>query len=410
MESYDFKECLNQLGINSLSPDLELFYQKWQQWPDTRHSFIRRSFITEMADEYKLPKAQENRLYEAVDEIEKNDMLLFFSNFLTNDMCHARHRCDLDDYRSMEPKKAMKNWDLYSFLVLMACIEPSKERLANKGIPEEYYKNIPHVPLSKQMKKLGETGNGCVEDFPWDMNFYTHSIFLLDRFYFIPFRFYEDMVVYQRKDQKKTIAFFTKPVSIRRDGQINGVNGQTDCRPFLTQYEEKEGYISGTPILPKGIVKNQCVTLEADQWNRVLEKGDILLGTHIPGGPGYCPERLLNSVSMAADFYQTYFNEIPIKGFGSESWLYDPHLRLLLPPESNICRMQDQMYLYPIESGDGQMWNELYGSTQTPPKKLNTRLEKKAWSFMQKGGRFTPAGMFILLGDIHKINTGGIYG
>ena len=79
-----------------------------------------------------------------------------------------------------------------------------------------------------------------------------------------------------------------------------------------------------------------------------LKKGDILLGTHIPGGPGYEPSRLKSSIQWAGDFFDRYFPEIPVKGFGSESWLYDPHLRLLLKENANILKMQDQMYIYPI--------------------------------------------------------------
>lgn len=205
--------------------------------------------------------------------------------------------------------------------------------------------------MKKQFEKLDATGDGSVEDFPWDMNFYTCSIFFLDRFYFIPYRLDENIRVFRHRQTKQVLAFYAEPLALRRDGQLDGVNGVHDPAAVRIGYREDEDSITGCPISPTGLLTDKCTTLRKTDWELVLQKGDILLGTHIPGGPGYTPDRLKSSLQWAADFFSRYFPEIPFKGFGSESWLYDPHLRLLLKEDSHIVQMQNQMYIYPIESG-----------------------------------------------------------
>ncbi|HBD01697.1 MAG TPA: hypothetical protein DC053_23745, partial [Lachnoclostridium sp.] len=61
----------------------------------------------------------------------------------------------------------------------------------------------------------------------------------------------------------------------------------------------------------------------------------MLLALHVPSGPGYNPERLKNSMVLALDFYKTYFPELPVKGFWSESWLYDSRLSLVLDHDTS---------------------------------------------------------------------------
>lgn len=405
LSSYSFADCCAYTGITGLAPELSGFYEAFCQKDAAETCFIRIPFVDEVLERYQIEGGLKQRVWEAVREIEEDEILLGFTRFLTADMCGARHRCDLDDYHAMVPEKAMKNQDLYSMLLLMACIEPSMERLRNLAVPRELYESIPYIPLKEQMRRYRETGEGWVHDFPWDMNFYTCSIFRFDRFYFIPYRLEDDIAVFSSQEQNRTVAFFKEEVKLRRDGQRDGVNGIFDEGAFSSQFREQGRTICGTPINPCGIVEDTLVSLEAGEWVQVLGKGDILLGTHIPGGEGYTPERLKTSMGLAKDFFDAYFPEMPIRGFGSESWLYDPHIRLLLGEKSNICRMQDQMYIYPVLSGDGQMWGELYGNGDKPPVELKTTLQKRVWEYVQEGGRMTPASMFLLYGDMGRIGV-----
>ena len=159
----------------------------------------------------------------------------------------------------------------------------------------------------------------------------------------IPFRLDDPIQVFRKG--KETVAFFTEPRRIRRDGMLDGVNGQYDPEAFDIRYEEKDGVVTGWPICPAGTVEPQPRSIALSEWEMVLQKGDILMGFHIPGGAGYDPQHLRDDCLACYEFFRKWFPEIEIKGFGSESWLYDPHLAMLLEGRGNIAMMQRQMYI-----------------------------------------------------------------
>ena len=403
MANLTFQECLKHTGIE-LNEELEQFYLEYCQDPD-EEPVLDREYLKEVALRFEVGEAHLKRMLEALDEIEADPVLHWFTRFLVRDMCAARHRCDMDDYDAMVPT-CMKNGDLYSFLLLIACVPRSIKRLEDLGVPAYFYRDIPYNPMQRQFEKLKKTGDGTVADFPWDMNFYTCSIFFLDRFYFIPYRLDENIRVYRNRETGETVAFYAEDMKIRRDGQMDGVNDVTDDEAYAITFAHENGKIMGTPISPAGLMEKDPVELDENRWELVLRQGDILLGTHIPGGPGYEPARLKSSIQWAGDFFARYFPEIPVKGFGSESWLYDPHLRLLLNENANILKMQDQMYIYPIESGGDMMFRELFlGNDHPTEADCHSSLQRKALDRVRKGGQFTACAMFILLEDAAKVGA-----
>lgn len=399
-----FEDAVAHAKIGGVPEALRPLYDQFSK-DYAPHPLMRRAFLAEACDRFDPGDKGRDRLHAALDEIEADPVLLMLSNFLRADICAARHRLDLDDYHAMQPECGMQNKDLYSFLILLSCIEPSMSRLAKRGVPEESYQKIAFTMVEKQMKKLRETGNGKVDDFPWDMNFYTCSIFRIGRFFFIPFKLDDAIAVYRRKDE--TVAFFSEKTRVRRDGELDGVNGQFDPEAFDTEYARTANEVIGNPISPAGLVLREKKRLDLREWTLVLQKGDILLGTHIPSGPGYDPENLRKSTQEAYAFYRKWFPEIEIKGFGSESWLYDPHLAMVMEGRGNVPAMQRQMYVYPIESGDGMFWHELFGSKK-PVEELEakTSMQKAALAYLKKGGLFTVSSMFILAQDVDRIETG----
>ena len=407
MANLTFQECLKYTGIE-LDGEMERFYQEFCENPDEQ-PVVDREYLNDLAIRFELPDEIRDRMHEALDEIEADEALHWFTKFLIRDMCAARHRCDLDDYQAMTPS-CMKHADLYSFLLLIACVPRSIKRLEEQGVPAYFYRDIPYTPMKRQFEKLKKTGVGTVSDFPWDMNFYTCSIFFLDRFYFIPYRLDENIRAYRNRESGEVLTFYAEEMRVRRDGQIDGVNGIADEKAYTVTFSDTDGKIVGTPVNPAGLFETAQVELGADDWELVLKQGDILLGTHIPGGPGYEPARLKSSIQWARDFFERYFPEIPVKGFGSESWLYDPHLRLLLKEESKIPQMQNQMYVYPIESGSEMMYVELFGGNEEPTEAdCHSSLQRAALDYARKGGQFTACSMFILREDADKVG-GVLYG
>lgn len=400
-----FQYYVDYCGIENVPKGIEIYFESYEE--DRKQELLTRSFLKEILGRFEVPEHHAKKLYEVLEEIEDDEDLFLFSKFLVQDMCSARNRMDHDSYTVMKPERLKESKEFYSFLLLLSCVEPSMEMLRQKGVPESYYENIPFIPMRNQFKKLVEKQDPAVSDFPWDMNFYTASIFLLDRFFFIPFK-YEDEITFYRNSKTHEVKALMGPLkTFRGDGEYNGVNGIIDDeQSFETLWIEDEHRISAFAVSPMGYVQNKIETIQKEEWLPVLSKGDILLALHIPSGPGYTPERLRNSMELAENFYSTYFPEIAYKGFGSESWLYDPHLSLILSEEtSNIVKVQRQFYIYPIEEGDSMLRYEVFGSREAEIKSITpvNSLQRRVMLYMNSGKRFNTHSMVVLKGDVEKI-------
>jgi hypothetical protein len=76
-----------------------------------------------------------------------------------------------------------------------------------------------------------------------------------------------------------------------------------------------------------------------------LNEGDCFLDVHVPSGGRLNEAECLESFEMAKEFFPKYLN-YNFKAFGCETWLFDPILKVLLPPESNILMFQRLFKIY----------------------------------------------------------------
>lgn len=410
MESrLNYNECIAYCDFDYLPEGLEEKYKRYE--PNNKTHLIPRDFLSELFEQYQIPENTQQWLVQGIEAIEKDAVLFLFTKFLVEDMCSARNRCDEAFYTNMTPGCMKQYGDLYSFLLLLACVVPSIKMLQERSVPKVYYEKIPHQPLKDQFKKMVLHGDSMVHDFPWVMNFYTCSIFLLDRFYFIPYRFEDNFTMFRHVDTHKVIAFRHAGEEFRSDGQRNGINDVYDPQGhFTSEWEENVDDIQANRINPMGFVEGEPTSILKKEWEPVLQQGDLLLALHIPSGPGYNPERLKNSMTMAIEFYGKYFPELSIQGFWSASWLYDTRLSLILDNEqSNIVQVQRQFYNYPTLEGDDMLRNEAFGDIKADPVgnpgQFTTSLQRAAADYMRTGARFNTLSMIVLKEEIDKIGS-----
>ncbi|MGB4661511.1 MAG: acyltransferase domain-containing protein, partial [Mobilitalea sp.] len=331
---FEFEECVVYCGFDNLPEGLSQYFDLYEE--KEQSYLIGKVFLQDIFDRYQIPQEKQSIMLSAIDEIEQDTVLFYFTKFLVWDMCSARNRCDIDNYTNMMPVCLKEYKEFYSLLLLFACVEPSMQLLMDRGVPLEYYQQIPYQPMEAQLRKWLDKDDISVSDFPWDMNFYTCAIFLMDRFFFIPYKFGDNLTMYRNHSTNKVIALRHADEEFRRDGQVNGINKVFDeTGKFTSVWLEEADFITANPISPMGYVQKEPITIHKEDWDTALEPGDTLLALHVPSGPGYTPERLRTSMMLALEFYKKYFPELPIKGFWSESWLYDSRLSLILDNEKS---------------------------------------------------------------------------
>ena len=372
---------------------------------DEKELLPRETLLSVLAANH-VPAEKQAALLEALEEANKVPELVELAHVMAKDAVRGLVRCHAVEFHQPRPE-CLTGFarEAYAFLYTQLCVLEGRKALRKRGIPEEYDADIPERMTTKQLKKYVETGDISFDDYPWDMNFYCCQIFFLDRFYFIPYRWGGSPEAWRNTETGEVTALWHAGVRIRRDGQIDGVNGIHDPEAFTTVFRETNDTVTGNRVLPEGLVSPEVVTLDKKTWRKALGDDDYLLALHIPGGEGYTPERVKSSCEKALAFYDRYYPEYHYIGFWSESWLYDPGLREIVKPDRNIVRVQKQFYCYPVEEGDRMIRLEVLGDENADYRKLTPRnsLERGMFDVWARGERFHTTGMFLLREEVPRI-------
>ena len=357
--------------------------------------------LQEVLDLHRVPEDKKGMLLKALDEANAVPELVELAHVMAKDAVRSLIRCTVIGHVQPKPQ-CLTGFarDAFGFLFTQMCVIEGRKALRSRGVPETYDLDIPERMTRKQLEKFVTTGDINFDDYQWDINFYCCGIFLLDRFYFIPYRWWGSPQAWRHVHTGKVVAVWEGGARVRRDGQLDGVNGVFDDEAFETVYEETERSVTANPVSPEGTIRKEPITLDKSEWQLALKEGDYLLALHIPGGEGYTTERVRKSCMMALEFYQTYYPEYAYAGFWSESWLYDPGLARLLGPERNISRVQRQFYCYPTMEGDRMARKEMRHDPETAARSTLTQGMLDAWA---RGERFHTTGMFLLREEVPDV-------
>ena len=126
---------------------------------------------------------------------------------------------------------------------------------------------------------------------------------------------------------------------LHRDGMTLGSKNYKDEEgAWEADVEETDDAYIGHPYDERGFVKKEKVTLKKSEWTKILERGDDVLGVHIPPGGGLSEELVNESFEKTKQFLAEYFPDFKYKGFVCESWLMDPQLVDMVGESSNIAK------------------------------------------------------------------------
>ena len=367
---------------------------------------LPRDTLQYVLDLNHVPSDKQDRLFDALDAANAVPELVELSRVMAKDAVRALHRCTACEFT--QPKPACLEGfarDAFGFLFSQLLALEGRKQLRARGIPEKYDLDIPERMTRRAMTKYVETGDINFDDYPWDANFFCCAIFLLDRFYFIPYRWGDTPQAWRNTRTGEVAALWKDGDRVRTDGQLDGVNGITDPDAFTTSFAETETTVTGHPVRPDGYILKDPVTLDKRVWKKALGEGDYTIALHIPGGEGYTPERVRRSCRMALDFFDRYYPEYRYAGFWSESWLYDPGLAKLLGPDRNISRVSRQFYCYPTMEGDAMFRTEVLNDPDADYHDIRPRttLEKRLFAAWDRGERFHTTGMFLLREEADRV-------
>ena len=178
-----------------------------------------------------------------------------------------------------------------------------------------------------------------------------------------------------------------------------------DTRDVWTaKYSESNGKATGHIVHPKGTVLRNPTILDLSEWIRVLQKGDPVLDIHIPEGGGMGIDVCFDSMRRALEFFPKHFPWFDFKSFSCRSWIFNPELADIYTPTCNCVKLQEDSYLYPLESRGKTGLFFVFDREDVDPKSAprDTSLRRAFIDHLEKGGVFRGGGMFILKEDLDE--------
>ena len=265
--------------------------------------------------------------------------------------------------------------------------------------PADVLRNFRDVgAYSRQYKKLrGRYGLGndawcalCVT--PW-LNTARHLRFA-------PVALWYDYMFYRHRESGQALVLAGGGMGLRADGLLPAAGE----RPaFYTVYEREGKRALAHRVSPAGYVRPAAGWIDLSAYEPLLRQGDILLGFHIPEGPGYDIPTCRASFAAALALFGEVYPEVSHKGFLCDSWLFSPHLQLMMKPEdSRILRIQREMYMIPIHSDKEAFAVFLYGLDRLPPPErlpADTRLRACVRDWLMAGRHLSVGGALLPLAD-----------
>lgn len=189
----------------------------------------------------------------------------------------------------------------------------------------------------------------------------------------------------------------------RADGLADGCNGVFDPCAWSPTITERGGVVSGHPVSGDGRALAEPVELDIQEWELALGSGCQAIEVHIPAESGrLSPGACADSFRQAAEFYGRRDPPVRYAAFTCWSWLLDPGLARIIPPESNIVRFQRLFRPVPVCGDESQAYDLVFGSSSVEPARApgSTFLQRAIAEYVASGNRMRSSAGFVLWDEI----------
>lgn len=298
------------------------------------------------------------------------------------------------------------NRGLFYLLIGMAMVPRLRDYHKVLRIPEEITRETARqiFCICGSYRRAHDGYSGMfINQLTWLRNYINGNIFLrIGRleYWLMPFR--GGVTVYRHRNSGEMIALAEAGQEYSKSGYLNGDTAVPGDEPgWVSALSSSGSEVQGYPVLPQGHGLQQEISLPLAEWDLVLKRGDWVLDIHIPSGGGMSLEACRDSLQRAAAFFKTRFpDRLPV-AFTSASWIFSPQLEELLPQDSNLVKLLQELYLYPIPALSKNIWfvflQESFDPVTAPRK---TSLQRVLYDYLVDNHYWRSQGMLFLLDNL----------
>ncbi|MBP5407814.1 MAG: hypothetical protein J6Y42_01580 [Bacilli bacterium] len=397
-----YQELIKNIGYKRLSKKYDASYDSFINYLKDKDIdlsyFIDKDYLLNLKNTLDLSDEVYEYFLSHLDTFNNNKDLVLTSHYLKYLLFYFEEPSLNDIFQS--PKCKLYQNDVFEAFVLMSIVLERIDALRKRGMKNDVLK--PRLGIIKRI--LSHHIRRDYGNFRWaSFDFYINLFNAKALSFMIPYVFDANIHIFRSKNNK-TIILAGSGERIRKDGQLDGVNGIKDYA-FTTSYKETKKEYIGYYIDPKGFYTDKIMKLDKNEWNEFIKEGDYILEMHVGGHYKY--EDNILAFKEAIAFAHQYFSEYDFKAIYGYSWLFSPQIPQLISNESsNILRMFKTGYIVPCSSGEKLAFDFIYEDPDMTIDKMptNTTLLKNIKDFYLQGNRINCGMYFLMIDDIDKID------
>ena len=295
---------------------------------------------------------------------------------------------------------------LLNVLVMLAAVPEMLDVYHRLGIPADLYRDtISDLRLwmetdyyHHRYQRWGIT--------PWIARWLCHHwrgiILQLGRLQFSLGKFGGRLNVYRHRQTRQVVALSEAGIRYTSEGSVWRECCGDESNTWSSSFDQTSDTVSGNPITPDGIAHRTPLSLSLVDWELVLAHNADVLIFHVPAGAPLTFDMCGDSFRRALEAFPRYYPDFHFRAFWTSTWMMDPRLQSLLAPESNIVRLQREMFVYPGLQGDNNQYYERifgWGTKDINAVEWKTSLQRTIGNYLNGGGHFHGGYCFLLKDD-----------
>ncbi len=404
------KRLLEKAGAESA---LEVMSPHWEESVRApgaeKPFFLSRQKIRSYAEFCGFEPAGAEAIAEEAAKISRDPSLVKFAWH-----CH-RLLAVHEDYNQFEEWPALggimgENHGVFYLITALSTVPAVRAKHKSMNIPEDITRRtcsqIRCFCLNYEMGNNGKYGI-FLKQLSWLRHYTGGRLFRIGRMEYMIKPFQQDILVLRHRETNRTAALAGGGLKFTEAGYFPAP-GSDEKAAWESTLEETRASVSGYLIDPRGRAMKKFVSLDKSKWRIMLRRDMNVLEMHIPAGGRMTLESCKSSFADAAVFFNKYFPQEKISAFASASWIFYDRLDSILPEDSNILKLQRELFLFPVPGdGRGSLWFIFFRNFENPESlPADTSLQLAVKNFLLKGGAWRNGGMFFLTEDIPRFGTG----
>jgi len=350
---------------------------------------LSKELMQHYCNKILMPKGATEILLEIADRLNKDEKLFhIYKDFYVN-YIESGYWTTVWEPLKIDPYAEEVFGNHASLLYLHAALQRlplTEKKYAELGLSDELFVETLRDIGTWVQNAYNLVGYYAIRNFSWIWRHLEARMFRLGRIQYLAVPFSGEVKAFYNAKKQSFMLLCGEGMELRSNGDMQGVcKKEKTIDGFVTTYEETDEYFIGHPITPDGKGQRDIVKLARSEWEKVLDKDDVLLEIHIPRDTAFDMDIVKESYKQAKQFFTEHFPEVKTKGMICHTWLFTPQLRDMLSPSSNIVKFQEQFYLYPTAGSISFLWNFVFNEMMdVKDAKPDTSLRRKVLEYVNE--------------------------